>query len=163
MSNIVKVILVLACVSAVLAVQSNTGNMSLEQQQAIEKEIMKVHAEMVKAAENYDAEGLFSYVLDECKGVIVQDGNITMTRQEALNAAKEGMKGLKDISYKFNKENITIISPTVALWVANGTTSITITEDGRQLNIPFAETIVFVQRDGQWKVFHAHRSNPNTP
>jgi len=163
MSNIVKVILVLACVSAVLAVQSNTGNMSLEQQQSIEKEIMKVHAGMVKAAENYDAEGLFSYVLDECKGVIVQDGNITMTRQEALNAAKEGMKGLKDISYKFNKENITIISPTVALWVANGTTSITITEDGRQLNIPFAETIVFVQRDGQWKVFHAHRSNPNTP
>jgi hypothetical protein len=83
------------------------------------------------------------------------------TRQEALNATKEGLQGLKDISYTYNQKHITLISPTVALWVADGTTSATIIEDGREINVDFAESIIFIQKDGQWKVFHAHRSVPN--
>ena len=116
---------------------------------------------MVKAAENSDPNKLFSHVIDGCKGVIVQDGIITMTRQDALEATKQGLQGLKDISYKYNRKNITVISPTTAVWVADGTTSVTTVDDGRQLNFPFAETIIFTLKDGQWKVFHAHRSVPN--
>jgi ketosteroid isomerase-like protein len=44
--------------------------------------------------------------------------------------------------------------------VAEGTSSGTL-KDGRYVEAPFAETIVFVQREGQWKVLHAHRSSPN--
>ena len=161
MKNIVKVILVLGLVSVVWAMQNNASPVSPEQQKVIEKEILKVHAEMFKAAENSDADGLFNYVIDECKGVIIQDGRIIMTRQEALDATKQGLKGLNDISYTFNNKHITLISPTLALWVADGTTSVTIVEDGRQLNFSFAETIIFTLKDGQWKVFHAHRSVPN--
>jgi len=161
MKNIVKGIIILGLVSVVWAMQDNPGPISSEQQKAIEQEILKVHVEMVKAAENSDADGLFNYVIDGCKGVIIQDGRITMTRQEALDATKQGLRGLKDISYKFNRKNITVISPTTAIWVADGTTSATVIEDGRQLNISFAETIVFTLKDGQWKVFHAHRSVPN--
>jgi hypothetical protein len=116
---------------------------------------------MMKAAENLDAEALYGYVLDQCKGVIVQDGRIMVTHLEALDATKQGLQRLKDISYTYNQKHITIISPTVALWVADGTTSATILEDEREINVPFAETIVFVQKDGQWKVLHAHRSVPN--
>ena len=161
MNTKLKVILVLICASVVWAMQDNTGPLPSEQQKAIEEEILKVHAEMVKAAENSDAEGLYSHVIDGCKGVIVQDGIIMMTRQESLDTTKQGLAGLKDISYKFNRKNITIISPTTAIWVADGTTSVTIVEDGRQLNFQFAETIIFTLKDGQWKVFHAHRSVPN--
>ena len=161
MKNTSKVILVLSLVSVVWATQANKNPLPSEQQKAIEQEILKVHVEMVKAAENADADGLFNYVIDECKGVIVQDGRITMTRQEALDATRQGIQGLKDISYKFNNKHITIISPTLAIWVADGTTSVTIIEDGSQLNFPFAETIVFALKDGQWKVLHAHRSIPN--
>ncbi len=161
MNKTLKVIIVLSLVSVVWATQNNKSPLSAEQQKAIEQEILKVHVEMVKAAENADADGLFNYVLDECKGVIVQDGRITMTRQEALDVTRQGIQGLKDISYKFNNKHITIISPTLAIWVADGTTSVTIIEDGRQLNFPFAETIVFTLKDGQWKVLHAHRSVPN--
>ena len=156
-----KVVLVLVCVSVVWAMQDNQSPISPDQQKAIEKEILKVHHKMIKAAENSDPEELFSYVLDGCKGVIVQDGRIVMTRQEALDATKQGLKGLKNISYTFNNKHITLISPTLALWVADGTTSVTIVEDGRQLNFSFAETIIFTLKDGQWKVFHAHRSVPN--
>jgi len=156
-----KIILVLVCASVVWAMQDNASTLSTEQQKAIEKEILKVHDEMVKAAENSDADGLFNYVVDGCKGVIVQDGRITMTRQEALDSTRQGLQGLTDISYTFNNKLITVISPTLAVWVADGTTSATIIEDGRQLNITFAETIIFTLTDGQWKVFHAHRSVPN--
>jgi ketosteroid isomerase-like protein len=168
MSNIFKAILILVCVSVVWAVQSeglpsesDKSAVSPERQKAIEQEILKVHAEMMKAAENRDAEALFSHVIDGCKGVIVQDGIIMMTRQESLDATKQGLQGFSEISYKFNRKNITVISPTTAIWVADGTTSVTIVDDGRQLNFPFAETIIFTLKDGQWKVFHAHRSVPN--
>jgi len=161
MKNTIKLVLILSCVSVVWAIQEGKNPVSSEQQKAIEQEILKVHVAMVKAAESSDVEGLYSYVLDECKGVIVQDGRIMMTRQESLDATKQGIGLLKDISYKFNKKHITVMSPTLALWVADGTTSVTIVEDGRQLSMPFAETIVFVQKDGQWKVLHAHRSIPN--
>ncbi len=162
MANVYKVILVLTCVSVVWAIQNDKDDVSLDQQQAIEKAILKVHAAMMKAAENLDAEALYSHVLDMNKGVIVQDGKVLTTRQEALDATKQGLQGLKDISYKYNQKHITIISPTVALWVADGTTSATIIEDEREISVAFAETIVFVLRDGQWKVLHAHRSVPNT-
>ena len=161
MKRALKLIIVLGLVSVVWAVQSDKSPLSAEQQKEIEQDILKVHVEMVKAAENSDPEGLFNHVIDGCKGVIVQDGRITMTRQEALDATKQGLAGLRDISYTFNNKHITVISPTLAVWVADGTTSATVIEDGRQLNISFAETIIFTLKDGQWKVFHAHRSVPN--
>ncbi|MHC4310821.1 MAG: nuclear transport factor 2 family protein [Planctomycetota bacterium] len=161
MSILYKVIVVLACVSVVWAMQNDKSDTAKEQQTAIEKAILKVHVAMMKAAENLDAEALYSHVLDMNKGVIIQDGRVLKTRQEALNATKEGLQGLKDISYTYNQKHITLISPTVALWVADGTTSATIIEDGREINVDFAESIIFIQKDGQWKVFHAHRSVPN--
>ena len=160
MNNKLKIILVLACVSVVWAVQNDKSDISKEQQTAIEQEILNVHREIVKAAENSDADVLFHYVLDKCKGVIVQDGRIMMTRKESLDTTKQGLEGLKDVSYTFNRKNITLISPTVALWVADGTTSVT-TVDEQQFTVDFAETIVFVKKYGQWKIFHAHRSMPN--
>ena len=57
MSNIFKGILIVVCASVVWAVQSeglhpksDKNAVSSEQQKAIEQEILKVHAEMVKAA-----------------------------------------------------------------------------------------------------------------
>ena len=81
-----------------------------------------------------------------------------MTRQQALNTTKQALQGLKDVSYKYNQKHITVISPTIALWVADGTTSVTFLKSELETNVSFAESIIFVKKDGQWKVFHAHRS-----
>jgi len=168
MNRVFKATLILACVSVVWAVQSegllsenDKSDTTTDQDTAIEKAILKVHSDMMKAGEHRDADTVFSHVLDMNKGVIIQDGTILTTRQEALDATKQGLQGLKDISYKYKQKYITVVSQTVALWVADGTTSATIIEDGREINVPFAETIIFVLRDGQWKVLHAHRSIPN--
>lgn len=159
MSNVFKAILVLACVSVVWAVQNDKCDMSAEQQQAIEKAILKVHEDMKMAAQKLDVETLYSHVLDS-KGPIIEDGRLRRTRQEALDSTKQGFQRITNLSYTYNHKNITMISPTVVLWVAEGTSLSTI-EDGRKFFVTFAETIVFVQRDGQWKVLHAHRSIPN--
>jgi ketosteroid isomerase-like protein len=133
--------------------------MPLDQQQAIERALLDVHAKMEQAAEQRDAEGLFNYVLDTDKGVIIEDGRLRRTRQEALSSTRQGLQGLKSLSYTYTQKYVTAISQTAALWVGEGTTSATL-EDGRQVSAPFAETIVFVKKGGQWKVLHGHRSTP---
>ena len=160
MTNIFKVVLVLGCASIVWAVQKDQVAVPAEQQQAIEKAILRVHEAMKKAAESLDVDALYDFVLDTDKGVIVEDGRLRRTRKEALDSTRQGFQGITDLSYTYNQKHITVISPTVALWVGEGTSSATL-DDGRKLSAPFAETIIFVQRDGQWKVLHAHRSAPN--
>lgn len=160
MSNSLRVLLLVACVPVVWTTQNHSKEMSIGQQQAIERAIADVHAKMKQAAEQRDVEALYQYVLEMDKGVIIEDGRIRWTRQEALSSTKQGMQGVKDLSYTYARKYVTVISPTVALWVGEGTTSATL-EDGRQISVPFAETIVFVEKDGQWKVLHAHRSVPN--
>jgi hypothetical protein len=160
MKNKLKVILVLVCVSVVWAMQDNTGNLSPEQQKAIEKEILKVQEEMKTAAENFKADELFKYVLD-VNDVIIEDGVLQPSRREALNITRQGLQGIKELSYNYNHKNITVISPNTALWTGTGTTNVVL-DDGRNFINDFAETIIFVLKNGQWKVLHAHRSAPNT-
>lgn len=160
MSNTMKAFLVMACIPFVLMTQHDSKKMSIEQQQAIEQAIVDVQAKMQQAAQQGDADALYTYVLEMDKGVIIEDGRIRWTRQEALNSTKQGLQGLKDLSYVYTERHITVISPTMALWVGEGTSSATL-QDGRQISAPFAESVLFMQKDGQWKVFHAHRSAPN--
>jgi ketosteroid isomerase-like protein len=160
MSNILKVLFLLACFPLIGTTQDDPKGIPVDQQQAIESAILDVHAKMKQAAEQRDVDALYKYVLEMDKGVIIEDGRIRWTRQEALNSTKQGLQGLKDLSYVYTQKFVTVISPTLALWVGEGTSSATL-QDGRQISVPFAETIVFIQKDGQWKVLHAHRSVPN--
>jgi ketosteroid isomerase-like protein len=160
MSNVVKAILVLACVSIVWAAQGNLGNVTTDQQQAIEKGILAAHEEMKKAAADLDADALYAHVLDTIKCPIIESGKVAQTRQDALESTRRGFQGIKQVSYTYKQRQITPLSPTAALWVGEGTTSVTL-EDGTEVAAPFAETIIFVEKDGRWKVLHAHRSTPN--
>ena len=159
MPNILRVLLLLAYVPVVWTAENVSKKMPIDQQQAIERAIVDVHGKMKQAAERRDVETLYGYVLEMDKGAIIEGGRIQWTRQEALNSTRQGFQGLKDLSYTYTRKHVTAISTTVALWVGEGTSSATL-EDGRQISAPFAETIVFVQQGGQWKVLHAHRSAP---
>lgn len=150
----------LACVPVVWMTQHDSKKMSSEQELAIEQAIIDVQEKMQQAAQQGDVDALYEYVLEMDNGVIIEDGRIRWTRQEALNSTKQGLQGLKDLSYAYSQKRITVISPTIALWVGEGMSSATL-QDGRQISVPFAESILFVEKDGQWKVFHAHRSVPN--
>jgi hypothetical protein len=159
MSNALRVLLLLACIPVISTSNNDPKKMPIDRQQAIEKAIGEVHAKMKHAAEQRDTDSLYEYVLDMDKGVIIEDGRILRTRQEALSSTRKGMQGLKNLSYTYTQKYVTPISETAALWVGEGTSSATL-QDGRQVSAPFAETIVFVMKGGHWKVLHAHRSAP---
>jgi ketosteroid isomerase-like protein len=160
MSNSFIVSFLLICLPAAACAQNFVQQMPADQQQAIEKAIVETHARMKLAAERKDAEDLFANVLEMGKGVIIEDGRLRRTREEALRSTEQGMRGLKGLTYTYTQTYVTVLAPTMALWVGEGTASATL-EDGRQISGPFAETIVFVRNNGDWKVLHAHRSTPN--
>jgi uncharacterized protein (TIGR02246 family) len=160
MNKTLKVFLILICASAVWAFQNNKSALSSEQQKDIEKAVLKIHNQMVRADASLDADEFFSYILDFDKGLIIRDGLMFKTRQEAYEVIKEGYKGISKIKRTYEINHVTVISPQTALLTAQGTSTVTLT-DGRTFSGPFALSMIYVLRDGQWKVLHGHYSAPN--
>ncbi len=160
MKMAVKIALVFLCVSVVWAAQNSTPRAADEQQKAIEKAVLEVHAKMMEAEKNRDMDRFFSYIQDFDKGCIIQDGRLFKTRKEALDAVKEPFQRLSKVERKYDQMYVTVISPEAALLTGTGTVSVT-TSDGQTLAGPFAVSMVFVVRDGQWKLLQGHYSTPN--
>lgn len=152
-------IFVLASITVLGCNRSNQDSVSPAHQKNIEGEILKVQIEMKTAAEKFDVDKLYKFVLD-VNNVIIENGVLRSTWKNAYDTTKQGFQGIKELSYTYNHTNINVISPTAAIWTGSGLTNATLT-DGRKITKDFAETIVFVLRDGNWKVLHAHRSSPN--
>ena len=129
-------------------------------QDDVEAAIRAVHAEMRQAARELDAAALYAHVVDGDTPPIIEDGSLADTRAAAMARTTQGFRGVSSLDYSYTRESITVLSATTALWVGAGTATAQLA-DGRRIDAPFAETILFVQRDGEWKVLHAHRSAPN--
>lgn len=126
---------------------------------AAEKAVLETHSKIINAAEKLDAETMFSYILDDDKGAIAQDGRL-MARTEALNQIKQAFTQVTSIKYNFQQQNIKMLSPKIALLTATGTTTSTI-QSGESFTSTFANTSVFVLRANEWKIIHGHHSIPN--
>jgi len=126
---------------------------------AIERAVLETNVQMTTAADSLNAEAFFDFIVDTDKGLIVQNGTIFRTRQEALAAVKRGFQGLVQIDRKFENPQVTVVAPDAALLVADGSVAATFA-DGRTMTSRFAVSLVFVLRDGRWKVLHGHYSMP---
>ena len=115
--------------------------------------------EIQNAAQSLDVDKVFGFVLENDGGAMISNGQLFLTRKDALDSTKAGFQGLNKISYKFDRQNVTILSPTAALAVGEGSSSATL-DDGRVRTTRFAQSVVFVLTNGEWKVFHSHRSFP---
>jgi hypothetical protein len=127
------------------------------QTKAIKEKVRQVHEGVTTAAENADVEKLFSYVAENNNGIFINNGNLLMTRQEALDFYKERYKNIKKINYKFDQQYITVLSTQTVIWIDQGSFEAT-TNSGQTFGSPFMQTIIFVFQDNEWKVFHAHAS-----
>ena len=125
----------------------------------IEQAVLRTHSEMERAAEAVDVDRLFTFVLGTDKGSIIQNGAFLATREEALQRVTTNMRGVSKIAYRWKRQHVTVLSADVALLTAEGE-SIMTTKDGQVVTTPFAQTVVFVLREGQWKALHAHQSSP---
>ena len=124
-----------------------------------EEAVLRANADMARAAEAVDAERLFGYMLDTDKGSVIQNGMFLATREEALQRVKANLRGISKIVYRWKRQHVTALSAEVALLTADGE-SVATTTEGQVFTTPFAQTVVFVMREGQWKAIHAHQSSP---
>lgn len=130
-----------------------------EDAKSVESAVLAVSAEMTRAGEALDADRLFRYMLDTDKGSVIQNGEVLATRQEALERVRSNLSGVSKIQYHWKRQQVTVLSPQVALLIAEGE-SVVETAAGGTFTAPFAQTVVFVLRAGEWKAIHAHQSSP---
>ena len=76
-----------------------------------------------------------------------------------IMAAVTVSQGQSKEDYRFDQQHVTLLSPTVALATGEGLSTAT-TDDGRTFSGRLAQSVVFVLTNGEWMVFHAHRSFP---
>jgi hypothetical protein len=133
--------------------------LSVSGRAAIEKAVLEVNTQMTRAAEDRDIDRLFSFMLANDRGSIVQSGNLFLTREEALATVKRNFQGVAAIKYHWKRQLVTVISPTTALLVCDGESEIRTAQDPPATFVtPFAQTVLFVFADGKWKALHAHMS-----
>lgn len=125
----------------------------------IEKAVLDTYAEITKGAESLDAEKLFSYVLENNKGALINSGKLTMTRQEAMDDYANNSRNITEIHYAMDKQYVTVLSPEAAIMAVEGRFEAKMA-DGQTFGSAMAQTVVFVLREGQWKVLHSHTSAP---
>ena len=149
-------LLVLVGVTSVAAYQHRSH--SSDRHESIKQAVLKVHEEMTNAGQDVDK--FFDFILEFDNGMIIQDGVLFETRQQAYDVVKKGYEGLSEVTRIYDQMHVTILSPESALLTGTGTTKVTLT-DGRTFEAPFAVSMVFVLREDQWKVLHGHYSTPN--
>ena len=126
---------------------------------SVEEAVLAVTADMERAAASGDVDRLFSFMLDTDKGSIIQNGEFMATRQDALQRVKNNFVRVSKVEYRWNRQHVTVLAPDVALLTAEGESTATTTE-GQVFTVPFAQTVVFVLKDGRWKALHGHQSSP---
>jgi uncharacterized protein (TIGR02246 family) len=129
---------------------------------SIEEAVLATSAEMTKAGEAVDADRLFGHMLDTDKGCVIQNGVFMATRQEALERVRTSLRGISRIRYEWKRQHVTVLSPEIALLTAEGESTAT-TAAGDTFTRPFAQTVVFLLKDGEWKAIHAHQSSARVP
>ncbi len=158
MKKVMCVIAVLSIVILMGAKEKPCCETKEAQCAAVEKAILDVHDKIIAAAEKLDVDTMFSFVLDNDKGAIIQDGRLS-TRQDALEQIRKAFAGTESLKYNFQQRNVKMLSPTIALLVTTGTT--TSTMSSQTFTSTFANTTIFVLGDDGWKVIHGHHSIPN--
>ena len=148
-------VLVIIALITVARGQSSKGSTPPD----IQKAVLARLAEIQKAAQALDPDKVFSFVLENDGGALAQNGKLFLTRKEALESTKQGFQRLQKVDYRFDQQHVTLLSPTVALATGEGSTSAT-TEDGRTFATRFAQSVILVLTNGEWMVYHAHRSFP---
>jgi uncharacterized protein (TIGR02246 family) len=128
-------------------------------EEAIKQAVLATNARMSQAANRMDVDAFFSYIVNTDKAVIIQNGAVFKTRQEALEAVRQGFMGVARIDRQFVNPQVTVISPDVALLASEGTVAATLT-NGRTMEARFAVSLIFVRESDRWKLLHGHYSMP---
>ena len=124
-----------------------------------QKKILAAYDQMISSAEALNIDGLFSHVIENDQGAVVINGELFLTRAASLERTRANFSGIARLKYRIAERHITMLATDSAVLVASGTSDVELA-DGRKFSNAFAHTLVFVERDGAWRVIHSHQSSP---
>ncbi len=124
---------------------------------AIEKAVVEAYHRI--NASGMDMDRFFADILDFDNGMIIQNGLLFKTRQEAYDAVKKGFEGVTKVQRNYDQTYVRILSAKHALLTGTGVTKIELA-NGQSFNSPFAVSLVFQLDHGQWKILQGHYSTP---
>ncbi len=114
----------------------------------IQNAILARLAQIQTAAESLDADKVFSFVLENNEGALAQNGQLFLTRKEALESTKNEDLGLNAPIIDSTSSASPCSLQTIALATGEGVSSAT-TVDGRNFTTRFAQSVVFCLRRGR--------------
>lgn len=126
-------------------------------QDQIRKEILETNARMTQAANSLNTEAFFAFIDDSDQCRIIQNGTLFKTRREAFDAVKRATQMISKIDRHFENPQVTVISNDTALLTSLGSVTATLT-NGTITESRFAVSILFVRKEGVWKLLHGHYS-----
>lgn len=154
-----KTFILMSAAAAVLALAASDRSIETTVKDAPQKAVLARLDEIQQAAQALQPDKVFSFVLENDNGALVQNGRLLMTKKDALEATRQGFQGLQSVSYTFDQQRVTLLSPTLALVVGEGSSE-AVLQSGRDTSTRFAQSVFLVLTNGEWKVFHSHRSFP---
>ena len=159
MRRIPVVVLLLAAAAASCRRAAVGDVLSSADRAAVEQAVLACHDQTLAAADALDLDRLFGFIAETNRGSMIANGVLSLTREDTIQNTRPGLQRLKALKYETKDRHVTVLSRTAALLITTGTTHFT-TAEGRELTAPYAQTIVFVLRDGRWQVLHLHSSAP---
>ena len=133
------------------------ANDQASDQAAIEKAVVEAYHRI--NASGTDVDRFFADILDFNNGMIIQNGTLFKTRQEAYDTVKKGFEGVAKVQRDCDQTYVKVLSPRHVLLTGTGVTKISL-ENGQSFNSPFAVSLVFQLDHGQWKLLQGHYSVP---
>jgi hypothetical protein len=162
----VKATPVLAAMAGAVIVVAITWLIGLTSQQRLERmsavevqEVFGAYDRLIASAESLDLDSLFRDVVENDRGALAVNGQLFLTRTSALERTQANFHGIARLHYRVDERHVTMLTADVALLVATGASDVGLV-DGRNLSSTFVHTVVFVRRDGAWRVIHSHQSAP---
>jgi hypothetical protein len=114
---------------------------------------------MTRAAEDRDIDRLFSFMLPNDRGSIIQSGNLLADPRRGPGHRQAELSGRRRHQVPLEAATRHRDLPTTALLVCDGESEIRTAQDSPATFVtPFAQTVLFVLTDGKWKALHAHMS-----
>ena len=129
------------------------------QRAAIEKAVLEADDRATLAGQERNADKLFDFMHENDKGSVVMNGNLLRTRDQARSQVRDNFRAVSQIEYRWKQRLVTVLAPEIALVVSDGESTVT-SPQGSSFVASFVQTAVWMLKDGQWKILHAHQSSP---
>lgn len=149
------------CLAAVVAIVGSgcreaAREFTEQQRLAVMDTVFQVHADLVSAAEQLDAERLLGFFAED-PGLI--DDGAVVPYDALAKRVRGAFSKLDGQRIQWHPAKTSVLSRDVVVMTIGGRTTVLGPAGDTTWSRPVAWTEVWVRRDGEWKLLHAHQSH----